>query len=232
MDPLAQLANWFGSAVCHQMVSHSYVIAGVPLCLCAHCTGMYLGAFTTFLFLTVRYPRAMRLPRPSILLAFLVFFALWGGDGINSLLAGLPGAAAFYPPDNRLRLVSGMLMGIAFGSIIFVMFNALLWQKWNPLPLYANPLDLLLLLGLNVLLVWSINAQWEWLLYPLTAVLLASIVGLNSLIWTALLASVVGPPRREHAIWWRFAVGTGAALLLLIVLAAGRVWLGLAGAPL
>jgi uncharacterized membrane protein len=33
-----------GYAVCHRIFSHSFIINGRPMPLCARCTGMYLGA--------------------------------------------------------------------------------------------------------------------------------------------------------------------------------------------
>ncbi len=84
MDWIISLAHWFGSAVCHQWPAHSYFIAGVELPLCARCTGMYLGALLTILYHTWRHPRAIGMPRPWVLVAMVLFFVMWGGDGVNS----------------------------------------------------------------------------------------------------------------------------------------------------
>ncbi|MEP7357390.1 MAG: DUF2085 domain-containing protein, partial [Anaerolineales bacterium] len=37
-------ANAIGYAICHRIVSHSFLIAGEAMPLCARCTGIYLGA--------------------------------------------------------------------------------------------------------------------------------------------------------------------------------------------
>src|SRR5262245_40935798 len=47
-----------GFGVCHQLLSHSLIIGGHPLPVCARCTGIYLGALVTWVFLQVLHPRA------------------------------------------------------------------------------------------------------------------------------------------------------------------------------
>lgn len=37
----------FGSAICHQRVERSFHLFGVPLAVCARCTGIYVGAALT-----------------------------------------------------------------------------------------------------------------------------------------------------------------------------------------
>ncbi|MCG3141151.1 MAG: hypothetical protein HDKAJFGB_02366 [Anaerolineae bacterium] len=230
---LLDAANWFGSAVCHQWDSHSYFIAGVPLCLCARCTGMYLGGLLTLLYLALRKPRAAQLPKLPYLVALLVFFFLWAGDGVNSFASVALGHPFLYEPQNSLRLITGALMGISLGSLLFVMLNGNLYRNPYSKPIYENAADFLILLALIAALVLLVNSQMAWLLYPLSALMLVAVIGLNASIWTALAASFFRAVTQPREALSRFAVGITLALLLLNGLALGRYALGVyLGVPL
>jgi uncharacterized membrane protein len=225
---LISLAHWFGSAVCDQLVTHSYAFGGVVLPLCARCSGMYLGALVTIGFLAWRRPRAMGLPRPWMLLALLLFFFAWAGDGVNSFLSVIPTAPHLYPPANILRLVTGTLMGITIGSLAFVMFNASVWSAPDPAPIFATRSEFFALLGLGAVVVVIVQSEWSPLLYPLTLASLAAILILH----TGLMAAMVASAWRHRTAAWRGAIpalglGLGIALAYLDLLALGRLLLSL-----
>lgn len=233
MDWLLDAANWFGSAVCHQWDSHSYFIANVPLCLCARCTGMYLGGLMTLTYLAVRKPRAAQFPRVPYLVAMILFFFLWAGDGVNSFASELVGHPFLYEPQNVLRLITGTLMGISLGSLVYLMLNSNLYRAPNPAPIYANAFDFGLLVVLAGGLVFAVNSQADFLLYPLSALMLAAVIVLNASVWTALAASFMRVVTQRRQVWSRVVIGGGLAMLLLNGLAFGRVLLGIAlGAPI
>lgn len=195
---LISLAHWFGSAVCDQLVAHSYTFGGIVLPLCARCTGMYLGALVTLGFHAWRHPRAVGLPRPWMLLALLLFFLAWAGDGVNSFLTVIPTAPHLYLPANILRLITGTLMGITVGSLTFVMFNASIWSLPDPMPIFATRSEFFALLGLGALIIVVVQSGWAPLLYPLTLASLAAILILHTqgLWWRWLPArDAVKPPR-------------------------------------
>jgi uncharacterized membrane protein len=233
MDWLLDAANWLGSAVCHQWDSHSYFMAGAPLCLCARCTGLYLGGLMTVAYLAVRKPRAAQVPRIPYIVALLVFFLLWAGDGIHSFLSEILQRPFLYEPQNVLRLMTGTLMGITLGSLLYLMLNANLYRELDPQPIYQNAFDFLFVLAGGAAIVVVVNSQLPFLLYPLSALLLIAIVALHACIWTALVASFMRVATRRRELVARFGVGGIAALVLLNALAFGRVLLGIAlGAPL
>ncbi len=233
MDWLLNAANWFGSAVCHQWDSHSYFIAGVPLCLCARCTGMYLGGLLTLTYLAIRKPRAAQLPAMPYILAMILFFCLWAGDGVNSLASTVLQKPFLYEPQNLLRLITGALMGISLGSLLFMLLNGNLYREMNPRPNYENFADFGILLGLTAALVLVVNSQAAFLLYPLSALMLIAILVLNASIWTALASGFMRAASNRRELLPRFVIGLVAALLLLDALAIGRVLLGIAlGAPI
>ncbi|MGE5138057.1 MAG: DUF2085 domain-containing protein [Rudaea sp.] len=235
MDLIIALAHWFGSAVCHQWPSHSYFVAGVELPLCARCTGLYLGGLLTLAYLGLRHPRAVGLPRLWMLAAMVLFFLAWAGDGVNSFLASFPTPLPhLYPPQNILRATTGMLMGITLGSLVFIMFNSLLWRNVRPEAVFASPREFLGLVALGAALVLVVNSQLPNLLVPLTLASLVAILTLNSALMAAMAASLM----RRLADNWRGArapllAGIAVALFYLDAIALLRVLIGVyTGVPI
>jgi uncharacterized membrane protein len=220
MEWLISVAHWFGSAVCDQLPLHSYHFADVALPLCARCTGLYLGALLTLTFHAWRRPRAVRLPRPWMLVVLLLFFCAWAGDGANSFLSVFPGVPQLYPSSNLMRLITGTLMGITIGSLVFVMFNSLVWRVPNPVAILATRREFLALLGFGMLLVFIIQSEWDPLLYPVVAVSLVAILTLHMGVMTALAVSLT----RRMALTWRevlpaFVLGALVAVTYLSAIA-------------
>lgn len=218
-------AHWFGSAVCHQFHDHSYQIAGVPLPLCARCTGMYLGALLTLIFHAWRHPHASAVPRPWILLALVLFFFAWAGDGVNSFAATFSLLPHLYPPQNILRLVTGTLMGITIGSLVFVVFNSMLWRAPSPASIFATRREFFALLALGALLVLIVQSEFALLLYPLNLLSLMAILALHTLLVTAFLANLTRPVSHWRAAVPTFAFGALIAVGYLSAIAFLRAWL-------
>jgi uncharacterized membrane protein len=228
MNWIISVAHWFGSAVCGQLAADTYAIGGVPLPLCARCTGMYVGGLITISFHTWRHPRAVGLPRSWVLVALPLFFFAWAGDGVNSVLSSMPGLPHLYTPDNILRLITGSLMGITLGSFIYVMFNSVVWRNPVKAPILASSGELLALLGLDAVLVLAVQSNWDILLYPLTLASLAAIILLNSALMSALVSGLIVPLAQSwHDARRPLAIGTVVALTFLSAIAMARVALGL-----
>jgi len=169
---------------------------------------------------------------PWVLFVLILFFLAWAGDGVDSTLDTLRIIPPLYPPQNILRLATGALMGITLGSLIFILFNSLVWRDVRPDVILARPLELGILLGLQALLVLAVASGWGLLLIPLTLASLIAILVLNIGLMSAMAASLM----RRLANNWRQAwpplvAGGLIALFYLDGLAFGRVllnqWLGL-----
>jgi uncharacterized membrane protein len=117
-----------GFGVCHQMVSHSFVIGGHPLPVCARCSGIYLGAFTGLGLLLLLRPRAQGLPSPIMLSVLTLLFLTMAADGVNSTFQGLPGGAGLWETTNTLRVITGTLAGMAISFFLYPMFNSAFWR--------------------------------------------------------------------------------------------------------
>jgi uncharacterized membrane protein len=155
-DLLLTTADRIAYTVCHRLPTHSFEIFGRSLPLCARCSGIYLGIVWGFVYLTVqnRWHHASY-PRRNHTLFLIALIALMGFDGFNSLFHDI-GIFELYPPQNWLRLVTGMGTGIAIALIIAPTFAQTAWRQpiWQPpvgarrdaLVLTAGALAIILLL--------------------------------------------------------------------------------------
>jgi hypothetical protein len=137
----------------------------------------------------------------------------------------IPSVPHLYPPQNLLRLITGMLMGITIGSLVLVMFNSLVWRAPNPDSIFATRREFFALLGLSGLLALVVHGEFAPLLYPLNLAILIAILMLHTLLVTAFVANLTRP-----ALNWRqtvptFAFGALIALSYLSAIALLRVLL-------
>ena len=89
---------------CHGIVSRCFLLWGAPMPICARCTGIYLGLFaglTIFLLLG----RTGRIAFPTS--ALFVSIAPLALDGVSQALR-------LRESTNELRIVTGLIAGVAF----------------------------------------------------------------------------------------------------------------------
>jgi uncharacterized membrane protein len=195
-------ADMVGYAVCHQIGSHSFSIAGHQLPLCARCTGTFLGALTGLLgqVFVLRRRKAAAFPPAPLLVLMVGFMALWASDGLNSYLA-MVGGPHLYEPRNWLRLVTGSLNGLAMSALIYPIVNITLWREPREKPAIRHLRDLILLVLMEAGLVGLVLSRWTILLYPLALLsalgVLSLLTGVNSVLMAVLL------DRENRAETWR-----------------------------
>ncbi len=118
-----------GFAVCHQIVSHSFVIGGHPLPVCARCTGIYLGAGVSLGLLAILRPGATGLPSPGMITLLSLMFLTMVADGLNSTVQSLPEGHGLWETTNLLRLSTGSLAGMALAFVLYPLFNDTFWHR-------------------------------------------------------------------------------------------------------
>jgi uncharacterized membrane protein len=177
-------AEAVGYAICHRIEARSFLINEQPMPLCARCTGIYLGVMVSFLVAVASgRTRAGGLPPRRVLIFFGLFVVAMGIDGVNSYFHLFPGFEGIYSPHNVLRLVTGMLCGLAVFNVIFPVFNNLAWVTPDPVRSIGTLRELLGLLavaGVVIVLVLSERAIFLWvfgILSALGVVLLLTMVG-------------------------------------------------------
>lgn len=125
-------AHAYLHGLCAQRPSHSLHFGSFVLPFDARMTGIYGGFLVTSAYLLARHRySAWRLPSRSSLAALGLFVGALGVDGFNSLLldVGLPHP---YAPDNRVRLVTGLLTGTSLAVGVCFMLATSLWRTGQP----------------------------------------------------------------------------------------------------
>lgn len=180
-------ADMVGYAVCHQIESHSFSLAGRYLPLCARCTGTFLGALVGLIgqASVLRRRREAAFPPAPILAILLGFTLSWIADGTNSYLA-LIGGPNLYEPSNTLRLITGSLNGLTMSAFVYPILNVSLWRGPVDEPALKGVRDLGILLLMEGLLVLLVLSRSDFLLFPLAilsaAGVLALLTSVNSVI--------------------------------------------------
>ena len=118
------------SGVCHQLPERSLASAGQAWPLCARCTGMFVGMVAGLLFPWIaRQGRRLGMPPLRILCLLGGLVCLWVLDGVNSWVALVWGRGLLYEPSNALRLATGMGAGLAFGTILYPIYQYATWTR-------------------------------------------------------------------------------------------------------
>jgi uncharacterized membrane protein len=225
LDVLTLLA----AGACGQIPSHSLVIGGRQLPLCARCTGTYLGALLGFLGLAaLRRWRASGLPPSQVLASLVGFIVLWGIDGLNSFLTLLPHAPHFYQPHNLFRFITGMLQGLALSVVVYPLFSFLLWKDTSNERAIRNFRELGYLLIPAALLVWIVQTQASFLLYPVAALSVLGVLAMLTLVNTMIVLIVTRQENKAES--WRDAfvpLSLGLLATLLELSALGLLRLAL-----
>ena len=219
-------ADAIGYAVCHRIESHSFHIGSRQLPLCARCTGTFLGAVLGVAAMVVmRRRRAGRLPPRRVLVAMALFVVVMGIDGVNSYLTFFPGLPHLYPPQNWLRLVTGMFEGLALGLLVWPIFTQTLWRAWEDRPAVANLRELGLFVVPAAALIGLVLTDNVWVLYPLALLSAGGVLMMLTLLDTTILLIITRQENRVAS--WKAAAlpllaGATLALAQVAVIDAGR----------
>jgi uncharacterized membrane protein len=195
-------ADLIGYAVCHRIGSHSFVIGGRQLPLCARCTGTFTGALVGFLGQALlRRRRASDFPPAPILIVLVGFVLMMAADGLNSYLDLLPQTSGLYQPQNWLRLVTGALHGLTLSALVYPVLNFTLWREPAPHRAIRSGLDLLFLVGLEATMIGTILTGWAPLLYPLALLSAFGVLALLASVNTVLILMIA--QRENRATRWQ-----------------------------
>ncbi|MDP9364252.1 MAG: DUF2085 domain-containing protein [Chloroflexota bacterium] len=161
--------------LCAQIPSHTFRFEGRALPFDARMTGIYGGFLTTALALVAAGRlRAFRLPPFRVMVALGFGVAALAVDGTNSLLLDL-GMPHAYPPDNRLRLATGLLTGIALAAVLAFVAATTLWRdgRWDQAPI-GGQRELALVVAAQVPFALLVVTGFGPLYVPMTLFLLVA----------------------------------------------------------
>lgn len=222
-------ADAIGFAICHRIDLRSFHLGDRPLPLCARCSGIYLGAlFGLGTLAALGRTRAGGLPPGRVLIALVAGIGLMGLDGVNSYASLFPGLPTLYTPTNGLRLVTGVLTGLALSALLYPVFNQTLWRRWTSAPVVGGFRDLARLWAVGAGLVALMLTEYEAVLWPLAVLSALGVLAVLTVLYTVVVLVVTGRENRAHT-WreaaWPMLIGLTLALTQIAVIDLGRYWL-------
>jgi uncharacterized membrane protein len=161
--------------LCAQRPSHSFWFGDRRLPFDARMTGIYSGFLVSAIYLgwRGRY-RAAALPSLTSLFVLIAFVGIMAIDGFNSLFLDM-GWNNPYQPDNRLRLITGLMTGVALAAAVFMLFGMALWRRPRlDQKVIASPWEPFLLMVLQIPLALLILSGASWLYAPIALALVAT----------------------------------------------------------
>jgi uncharacterized membrane protein len=208
--------------VCGLRPTHSYFAGGVQLPLESRMTGIYGGfLLTSALLLACGRVGARQLGRRLIIGILVVFFASMALDGINSSLAEF-GVLHLYEPTNTLRLVTGLLSGIAIAPLMVWLVDAVALprEKGAQQPAVRSPWELAAPLLLNAGFGLLVGAEQAVFYFPIALISVAGVVGVLALVALLVILTLSGLAQHVTHLGQMVTPGALAILIAFAVLAA------------
>ncbi len=180
MELLHEIFHFFGRAICHQLEERSLTVSGEALAVCARDTGIYIGIFSTLLYLRF-FKREQNITIPSIKISFLLLLFL-----VPLIVDGLGSYTHLFESNNPRRL----LTGIAFGFVLPYFVYPLLSNKHlehKSVPVISKIQDFVVPLMVSVVL------GGLFFLGQPTHLVLDGFIVVTAIGWFGLLASFLFP---------------------------------------
>jgi len=220
-------ADAVGYSVCHQIPERSFRMGDRVFPLCARCSGMYLGAFVTFLY-QFKKKRAGDLPSKKILIFLGVLLLAFAIDGSNSYLHFFENAPSLYEPNNTLRLITGLGLGIGMAALLYPIFNQSIWADWIQSAPIASYVDIIKLILLNVVMFIFLLSGNLLIMLALALISTGTIVFMLGIIYTILITMLFKKENSFHHwqdIKWMGLAGFTCAILQIGAMDLIRFWL-------
>lgn len=203
------MLHFFGRAICHQLEERSLHVSGDALAVCARDTGIYIGIFSTLIYLFFS-KRGQRITIPSIKTSFLLLLFF-----VPLMIDGLGSYTHLFESNNLRRL----LTGIAFGFVLPYFIYPLLSKKnleLETVPVLSNSKDLWIPLLMSIFL-----GGLTYLGQP-SHIVLDSFIIFSVIIWFSLLASFLFPFIGRVRLKCALSILVSFSFLLLLSLA--HIW--------
>jgi len=92
---------------CHRLPDRTFKIKNTYFPVCSRCTGLYIGAFSYFIYVYFFY---VQYTIPIILLAFLMI--------IPTCIDGTTQYFGFRESSNSIRFITGLIAGVGIGILV------------------------------------------------------------------------------------------------------------------
>ncbi|MBM7652044.1 DUF2085 domain-containing protein [Neobacillus cucumis] len=200
-----ELLQFFGKAICHQIEDRSLLASGKTLSVCARDTGIYLGIFSTFIYLFL-LKRNQIITIPSIKVSFFLLLFM-----VPMMIDGLGSYAHLFESNNERRL----LTGLGFGFVLpFFMFPLIFGNALDPRskPVIKNTFDILIPMFFCCLL--GSLVYWNYITYYM----IDSLIIFTIVIWFSLWTSLLFTSIRNSFLKWLFSIMSSLAFLSILSL--------------
>jgi uncharacterized membrane protein len=207
---LHEIFHFFGRAICHQLEERSLQVSGEALVVCARDTGIYIGIFSTLLYLHFS-KRKQNVTIPSIKISFLLLLFL-----VPLMIDGLGSYTHLFDSNNPRRLITG----IAFGFVLPYFIYPLLSKKsleHGSVPVINKSQDFLVPLAVSVILGGLFYAGQP------SHLLLNTLIIVTVIAWFGLLASFLFPFILRLSI--KLIVSLMTSLTFLSFLSLTHIWI-------
>lgn len=195
--------EWKMYAVVHGVCAqeHNITLGGVNFPICARNSGIYTSFLLTMAYLyAIGRGRAGGLPPWHLGVGLVAFVAIMAVDGFNSLFVDL-GQPHLYTPNNLLRTLTGMGMGVSIGVMLHLVLNKTLRKDVDDhLPILKSWWELLGILALNALVAAAIYGNLSFMFWPLAFIAFFGITGVLYLVSLLLTSLVMGYESRVTSI--------------------------------
>lgn len=187
--------EWKMYAVVHGVCAqqHNVLLGGAQFPLCARNSGIYLSFMLTLIYLyAIGRGRAGHLPPWPITAALVGFVALMAVDGFNSLFVDI-GQPNLYTPDNRLRTITGMGMGVSVAVVLHLVLNMTLRKNVDEhQPVLEHWRELFGILLVDFLALVAVYGNLGFMFWPLAFTAFLGISGVLYLVSLLLTSLVLG----------------------------------------
>ncbi len=189
--------------------------------------GIYQGFLLTWMYLAaLKRSRAKGMPPVWMLALMVLFVAAMGFDGVNAFLYDLNALSGLnvpylYLPQLELRLITGLLCGIAFAGILLPIVNQFLWRANDPRPLFENWKQFGGALAVLAVFALVNISEIGIFYYPVAILSSASVLILLTLINSVFILSFSG--RYAIAATWRETLNPLAIGMLLTLIELGAM---------
>lgn len=223
--------EWKMYAVVHGICAqqHNIILSGMQFPICARNSGIYISFLIALgAFWALGRSRAGRIPPWPITVTLVGFVAIMGVDGFNSLFFDL-GMPNLYTPDNRLRTLTGMGMGVSIAVLLHLIINLSLRKDVDDRqPILRNWRELGGVLLLNLLVLAAIYGNLDVMFWPLAFLAFGGIVSvlyLVNVLLVSLFMGYEGSVTRLSQLARPATIAILPTLVILGVMAAARFWL-------
>lgn len=197
--------DFFGSAVCHQIVERSFIFGGRVLPVCARCAGIYSGIFFSMLFFLLFHRFSGNKPYSTwgVILGACAFIPI-SIDGFFSYLG-------FWESNQFLRVITGSLAGVSLVGFLLLGANFDV-EGENRKPIFRSEKEQLLLMGSSLLwgiLLWMQIGNY----FIISWIIVMGIVSFWTSFFYLILKNLLGKRKLPY---WRLAF-CGSFLIVLLI---------------